>query len=785
MATRHSTTSVRRTGWLLALAACLAAAAAGFALVRRGSDPSAEGEAAAQATATVAENESNARDQDMDESGSTAAQPFILPVTDPLSLEHIRDCYVGRGYRGVQALTDRLTQGGLDPDAQLRIQIQIALCNVFEGEYLKGSEIMARLRTMVEADPKLRVRALPTVIFLQGALALRQGETENCVECGCDSSCIFPIRPAAFHQKREGSRKAMNFFLEYLRLYPNDYGVRWLLTIAAMTLGEYPNGVPAEYRIPLEPFRSEIDVGRFVDVAALVGVNRLHMAGGAIMDDFDNDGRFDLIETDWDEGGPMKYFHNQGDGTFEDRTKGSGLECQMGGLYCVQTDYNNDGHLDIYVARGGWKGPMRHSLLRNNGNGTFTDVTLEAGLKIPIPSQVACWADYDNDGLLDLFIGGEPSTFRGQKLAGRSALYHNRGDGTFEEVSIKAGVANQPYKCKGANWCDYDGDGYPDLLVSNLDGPCKLFHNNCNGTFTDVTKEMGIGMREGFACWFFDYDNDGWPDIYINPYSRHVEDVIKSHLGLPHHGDTPRLYRNIGGKRFEDVTAAVGLDKAICPMGSNFLDLDNDGFLDIYLGTGNPSLSMLVPNRLFKNVGGKRFTDVTTSSGTGHLQKGHAVACGDWDRDGNVDIFEQLGGAVPGDRFRSVLFQNPGNRGNHWIEVKLVGKKSNRPGIGARIKVTVPGEAPNTFYRHVTSGSSFGANPLQQHIGVGKASKIATLELSWPTSRTTQVFHDVAVDQAIEITEFDKDYRRLEWKRLPAPAIPEPQPGDRAARAGG
>ena len=171
---------------------------------------------------------------------------------------------------------------------------------------------------------------------------------------------------------------------------------------------------------------------------------------------------------------------------------------------------------------------------------------------------------------------------------------------------------------------------------------------------------------------------------------------------------------------------------------------------------------------MFKNMEGKRFVDITTSSGTGHLQKGHSVACGDWDRDGNVDMFVELGGAAPGDRFRNVLFQNPGHK-NHWITVKLIGKKTNRPAIGARIKVTVAGEPNKSFYRHVTSGSSFGGNALQQTIGLGKSEKIATLEVYWPTSKTTQVFKDVPIDQAIEVTEFAPAYRPLNWSRIRVP----------------
>jgi hypothetical protein len=296
-----------------------------------------------------------------------------------------------------------------------------------------------------------------------------------------------------------------------------------------------------------------------------------------------------------------------------------------------------------------------------------------------------------------------------------------------------------------------------------------LFHNNRDGTFTDVAPALGLAEpRHGFSCWFFDYDNDGWPDIYCTSYNRQqntLSDQIKSQLGLPHECEIGRLYRNIGGQRFEDVTQAVGLDLALSPMGSNFMDLDNDGFLDFYLGTGGIMYSMLVPNRMFKNVQGKRFVDITTSSGTGHLQKGHSIACGDWDRDGNIDLYVQLGGSTPGDRFPNVFFQNPGHD-NHWITVKLTGVKTNRPAIGARIKVTVPREEPNTFYRQVTSGSSFGANALEQTIGLGKATKIARLEVYWPTSNSTQVFEDVPVDQAIAIREFDRDYRRLNCRRI-------------------
>jgi hypothetical protein len=244
--------------------------------------------------------------------------------------------------------------------------------------------------------------------------------------------------------------------------------------------------------------------------------------------------------------------------------------------------------------------------------------------------------------------------------------------------------------------------------------------------------------------------------------------VVKGLIGQPHARLSNRLFHNVDGERFEDRTKEAGLDLVFAPMGSNFADFDNDGFLDMYLGTGDPSYTTLVPNRMFKNVGGVRFAEITGTSGTGHLQKGHAVACGDWDRDGDVDVFIEMGGAVDGDKYHDILFQNPG-QGNHWLAVKLVGKKTNRAAIGARIKVVTAGARPMTIHRHVSSGSSFGANPLEQTVGLARAERVDLLEIHWPTSGTTQVFRDIDADQAIEVTEFAESYRKLARKPIPQP----------------
>ncbi|MGH7222411.1 MAG: FG-GAP repeat domain-containing protein, partial [Gemmataceae bacterium] len=237
---------------------------------------------------------------------------------DPTSLESIRAAFQDLGSRGIAT---RRLQSAPSPRHKLDQLLQIALLYGYEGDFVKAGATLDAARSLAEDNPFSFVAELPTVIFLQGLMALRRGEVENCVDCPCQGSCIFPLQSNAVHQKREGSRQAVKYFREYLEGRPDDLGVRWLLNVAYMTLGEYPNGVPEPLRLPLEPFRSEFDMGRFVDVAPTLGLNRLHCAGGAIMDDFDNDGLLDVIESSWDAAEPLAFYRNQGDGTFTNRAK--------------------------------------------------------------------------------------------------------------------------------------------------------------------------------------------------------------------------------------------------------------------------------------------------------------------------------------------------------------------------------------------------------------------------------------------------------------------------------
>jgi hypothetical protein len=263
-----------------------------------------------------------------------------------------------------------------------------------------------------------------------------------------------------------------------------------------------------------------------------------------------------------------------------------------------------------------------------------------------------------------------------------------------------------------------------------------------------------------FPTWFFDYDNDGWLDLFVASFAPSVAEVARGFLGLPLRAETMKLYRNDTKGGFQDVTNAVGLNRFVPTMGANFGDLDNDGFLDIYLGTGAPSYAALIPNFAFRNQAGKKFADVTAATGAGHLQKGHGVAFGDFDNDGDEDFYVNIGGFVPGDYYNKALFANPGGAHN-WISIKLNGAKSNRAAIGAKIKLTLAGVngQKSLRYREVTGGGSFGASSLRQEIGLGRARQIDAIEVWWPASGSRQVFRNVKVNQFIEIDESNSAYR--------------------------
>ncbi len=615
---------------------------------------------------------------------------------------------------------------------------------------------------------------------------MRLGELENCIVRHNEYACLLPIRADGVHTDQRGSRAAIELLLEILRSDPDNPGARWLINIAHMTLGEYPDGVDERWLIPPETFAPEYDVGRFPNVAPRIGLDIRSAAGGGIMEDFDGDGLLDLMVSSMLPGHQMRYFRNMGDGTFDERTEEAGLLGETGGLNMTHADYNNDGHPDVLVLRGGWMrigGKFPNSLLRNNGDGTFDDVTEEAGLLDFHPTQTATWGDYDNDGWLDLFIGNESA----KDDPNPCTLYHNNGDGTFTDTTVSIGGGALGY-VKGVAWGDFNNDGLQDLYVSVLKGQNHLFRNDGprrwwqwgdgDWRFTDVAREAGVVDPDySFPVWFWDYDNDGWLDILAAAFTTIVWEkpcrlvdcvgrVAEMYLGEEHQIEMPRLYRNNGDGTFADVTSEARLDRVALPMGSNFGDIDNDGWPDAYFATGEPSLGTLIPNQLFRNDRGRVFQDVTTSADVGHLQKGHGVAFGDIDNDGDQDLFEELGGFFEVDTANSALFENPGH-GNHWITLRFEGRRSNRMALGTRIRVRVR-ETGGTRDIHaiVGTGGSFGGNSLQQEIGLGLAEAIESIEVVWPATGEVQVFEDVVMDRFYKIVESEPVLIPVEVKRF-------------------
>jgi hypothetical protein len=391
-----------------------------------------------------------------------------------------------------------------EPRARADYELRLATELLRAGHSEEAAERLAAL-----ADRAREVAGGPAPGFLgqvRSLLAtayLRLGEQENCLVAHTSDSCLLPIRDAGVHRLQRGSRAAMDVLAGALRADPEDLTSRWLYNLAAMTVGEYPEGVPPEWLVPPEVFASGHDVGRFVDVAPGTGLATVGLAGGVAVEDFDGDGYLDLMVSSWGLRDPLRLFLERRDGSFEERSAEAGLDGLAGGLNLVHADYDNDGDADVLVLRGAWLGPGgRHpnSLLENLGVGpngsvssgdvAFEDVTEAAGLLDFHPTQTAAWGDYDNDGWLDLFVGNE--SVPGDRNPCK--LYRNLGPGedgevTFAEVSAAAGVAAAGY-VKGVAWGDVDNDGWLDLYVSTLFGPNFLFHNqgaSGTATFVEVT----------------------------------------------------------------------------------------------------------------------------------------------------------------------------------------------------------------------------------------------------------------------------------------------------------
>ncbi len=493
------------------------------------------------------------------------------------------------------------------------------------------------------------------------------------------------------------------------------------------------------------------------------------MAGGIAALDYDNDGKIDIFFTngarmpELRKTGPEYYnclLRNKGGGLFEDVTAKAGVAGEnLGYSFGVAAgDYDNDGNEDLFIANAG-----RNTLYHNNGNGTFTDVTEGSGLdRKPenLLSVGAAWLDYDNDGLLDLIVTNytywTPDTDRRCYVGGVEAycmptvyksvpsrLYHNLGRGRFEDVTEKSGIGSAAGKGMGISIADFNGDGLMDIFVSNDTVRNFLFVNQGDGTFKEVGVAYGAAYNEqgatvsGMGSDARDYNNDGWVDVIYN-------DLV---------GEVFVLLRNEHGEWFEDATKQTNvfaLSKPLSGWSVGFVDYDNDGWKDLYSANGDVDDIRPVskqPDSMWANVGGKTFVDVSDTMGPDFafmgFQRGSAFV--DLNDDGFMDLVVTSLGEKP-----RILINNAIN-GNDWIMFDLRGHKSNRDGIGARIKVTTG--SGRTLYNHAaTSVGLMSSSDRRVHFGLGKKESIASVEIRWP-SGIVQVLDKVKTDQIVKVEE--------------------------------
>ncbi len=630
----------------------------------------------------------------------------------------------------------------LDPQASQGYW-QLGRVQLVQGRIADG---IARLHKALDLDPSLgAARELILETYLgRGREALEEGHYDEAREhfanaLATDSTGYEPLYQSAITAIwRQDDGEAEAFLTRAVARHPEVLELRWhLQQVRAMShqgdADGFPDHIARRGRLP----------GHFVEVAATLGVDKMDGGRSSAWADFDDDGDLDLAVLGHPE---LAYYRNDGD-RFVERTDAAGLRLPKGGIGLQTADYDNDGDADLYVTRDGWFGGGRNHMYNNQGEATFIDVTDAAGVGDPGSGFCAAWGDIDQDGWLDIYVAN------GTGATGDSTnvLYHSDGDGTFTDIAAVAGVDSRAQSLSTA-FGDLDNDGDPDLYVCNFTEPNQLLRNDGDLTFTDVTRDAGVGAGEidGFITFLLDYNNDGRLDIFVANWSQFdvvlADRVAGQATSLR---DRPILYHNDGEGGFSDVTEEAGLLRALGTMSGVAADVDNDGWIDLYLGNGGPAMGRREPDTFYLNDGAGGFVDATEAAGLGHRGKSHGVTFADYDRDGDLDLYVPVGGAQPGDRWHNAFYRNEGF-GNHWIAIDLRGVASNRDGIGARIRVTA---GDLTQYAEIASGYSFGcSNSLSAEFGLGRRTRIDEIEVVWPGGVTDR-FLALDADRFYTITE--------------------------------
>ncbi len=561
----------------------------------------------------------------------------------------------------------------------------------------------------------------------------RKAERMCCVENFNSKSCILPVNEESF-KKNIDIKKANVIWGKLLKEKPWDYQVKWMFNLTNHLLGK-----DVDRKIE-KPFGVNINKAHPIamdNIANELGIDLGGLAGGVIVEDFDNNGLLDVFRTSWYFDHNCRLYLQIKPNEFVDSTSQFGLAGELGGLNCVQADYNNDGFIDILILRGGWLGnigKISNSLLKNINGKSFVNVNVENNIITEAPTHSAVWADFDNNGFLDLFISNES-----QENNYDNEFYLNYA-GRLKKVKLdNIGLSFHTFT-KGISVTDIDNDGDVDIFISSFGNDNQLYENRINEKgilhFENISNSAGVNEgKYSFSCMFFDYNNDGFDDLFVGGFGdSSVNEAVRAYTGLTPRTGSSIMYKNLGGGKFKDITKDMGLSGIVNVMGLNHGDINSDGFEDIYIGTGSPSFSNLIPNRLFLNSKGKSFEEMTIESQTGSLQKGHGIAFADFDNDNDLEMFVALGGWYTGDSFKDFLFKAKTDFSG--TKIKLQGSKSNRFGVGAKVELITK----NNFkvYKQLFNSSSFGNNPFTLFFGVDN-SDVEKINVFWPSGIVTRL----------------------------------------------